>query len=468
LAFGIAARSVDTLGQALRILRTQRRVPWLSERLPPIRVVQDCKGIASTFHAAWDEASRTIELCAAFAAKESPTRVAWAVAHEAGHHLWRTRLGGDAIAEWEALVKGAMRRVSAFGVLAMWPRSFSAGDFLGAQRSLQPAMYLALHGAMERGSMQALTSREALADLVRRDPNATLDLSASPVSVYGAKNAEEAFCEASAHLAAYGPRAVLPEVQQWLRAVAPTVRPKANGRKRNGGEAGGSLRYFADPEEMAWKLRNAPWLADEFDDIVARLLSAGAQPPFSYQGAGGYGFVVCDARGRGFKASRTRAKVDMRSLADEAEWLRVASTEPAIRDHVARFYRWHPAEGVIERECLRAKDREKVRTFGLDTKLWNIHQTIRRVMLRNDWTAEELVHWFASAFQMTFNGNINGTPLLGPGGWARDEKGSRGLHYVLTARLCAPVHYIYFGEREAVSATLGFDVVPGPLPDRRL
>lgn len=86
----------------------------------------------------------------------------------------------------------------------------------------------------------------------------------------------------------------------------------------------------------------------------------------------------------------------------------------------------------------------------------------------NDWTAEELVHWFASAFQMTFNGNINGTSLLGPGGWARDEKGSRGLHYVLTARLCAPVHYVYFGEREALSARLGFDVVPGPLPDRLL
>lgn len=387
----LAARSVDTLGEALRILRTQRRVPWLADRLPPIRIVQDCKGIASSFHAAWDLDSRTIELCAAFAAKEPPVRVAWAVAHEAGHGIWRTRLGGDAIAEWESLVKGATRSVSAFSVLAAWPRSFSAGQFLAAQRSLRPAMYLALHGAMERGSMRGLRSREALVDLVQKDPAAMLELSASPVSVYGAKNPEEAFCEALAHLAAYGPRAVLPEVQQWLRAVVPTVRPKANGRKHNGADAEleGSLRHFADPHEMAWTLRGAPWLANEFDDIVARLLSAGAKPPLSYQGAGGFGFVVCDARGRGFKASRTRTKVDMRSLADEAEWLRVASTEPAIREHVARFYRWHPAEGVIERECLRAKDREKVRTFGLDTKLWNLHQTIRRVMLRNGWTAPE-------------------------------------------------------------------------------
>lgn len=81
----------------------------------------------------------------------------------------------------------------------------------------------------------------------------------------------------------------------------------------------------------------------------------------------------------------------------------------------------------------------------------------------NDWTSDELIHWFASAFQMTFNGNLNGTALWGPGGYVQDEKGSRGLHYVLTVRFVAPVHYIYFGERPMQSATLGFDVVDGPL-----
>lgn len=67
---------------------------------------------------------------------------------------------------------------------------------------------------------------------------------------------------------------------------------------------------------------------------------------------------------------------------------------------------------------------------------------------------EELVHWFASAFQTCFNGTINGMGLLGPGGWVDDEKGTRGLHYVLTARFAAPIHYPYFGERAMSSASL--------------
>ena len=75
----------------------------------------------------------------------------------------------------------------------------------------------------------------------------------------------------------------------------------------------------------------------------------------------------------------------------------------------------------------------------------------------NDWSdAEELVHWFGSAFQVCFNGNlgVSNIPLLGPGGWVEDDKGSRGLHYILTARFAAPVHYPYFGEREALAVGL--------------
>lgn len=81
----------------------------------------------------------------------------------------------------------------------------------------------------------------------------------------------------------------------------------------------------------------------------------------------------------------------------------------------------------------------------------------------SDWSdTEELVHWFASAFQICFNGNINDQALLGPGGWVDDEKTTRGLHYVLTARFAAPIHYPYFGERPMTAAALRFD---GAAPD---
>lgn len=69
---------------------------------------------------------------------------------------------------------------------------------------------------------------------------------------------------------------------------------------------------------------------------------------------------------------------------------------------------------------------------------------------------EELLHWLGCAAQVSFNGNLGvaGVPLLGPSGFADDEKGTRGLHQTLIVRFAAPVHYPYFGEREALSATL--------------
>lgn len=66
---------------------------------------------------------------------------------------------------------------------------------------------------------------------------------------------------------------------------------------------------------------------------------------------------------------------------------------------------------------------------------------------------EELIHWFASAVQVCFNGTLNNQWLHGPGGWT-DEKDSRGLHYELVVRFAAPVMYPYWAEREATAASL--------------
>lgn len=66
-----------------------------------------------------------------------------------------------------------------------------------------------------------------------------------------------------------------------------------------------------------------------------------------------YGVVFCDARGVGYKAARDCSAPDNRvSIEEEAEWLRVASTVPAIRQHIARFRHYYARACVIERECI--------------------------------------------------------------------------------------------------------------------
>lgn len=148
--------------------------------------------------------------------------------------------------------------------------------------------------------------------------------------------------------------------------------------------------YFSDKEvdDLQRVLHYVPSLRPELPDILARLLATGAVPPFRYQGVGQTGFVACDARGVGYKVARALRPTNVQMLADEAEWLRVAGAEPALREHVARVRQWHPAQAVIERECVRAKPSDRRRPPNVE-KLWKLHKLIERVMLAYGWGAPE-------------------------------------------------------------------------------
>lgn len=237
MARATAARAIDVLDAALRILREQRRVPWLLSRLPPIAITSECERSGVTMQGEYDPATRRILICAGSMLGATPLAVAHTIAHEAGHHLWRTSLSDAAQDAWRREVALAVERVPVRAVLALWPEGDTLDDVVRRLRTLNPPLSLALQGAHERGSLRGWTKREAWTAWLARDPNAAVDLSSAPVSAYGAKDPEEAFCEALGLLAAYGLRAVLPEVAQWLRAVVPAVRPKGNRRpmprKRN-------------------------------------------------------------------------------------------------------------------------------------------------------------------------------------------------------------------------------------------
>lgn len=84
------------------------------------------------------------------------------------------------------------------------------------------------------------------------------------------------------------------------------------------------------------------------------------------------------------------------------------------------------------------------RTINLDAHVWG-----------SDFDdTEELVHWLASAWQLCFQGTAGDTPIVGPGEWIEDEKGTRGLHYVLSCRVGAPVVFPPYLEIVATQAVL--------------
>lgn len=232
-----AARSVDVLGEALRILREQKRVPWLLARMPPIEIVLNCRmtGSDGVFDGAYYENTRTTHLCAVTPwLPKSPREVAHTAAHEAGHHIWRTSLSRAARAEWHSLRASAVDALPLRELLTKWtsfmgkPRD--RDGFLRRLREHDPELYLRFAGAEAYGDLKGIRTREDLERLA--STRASVRSTRAPITAYAEKNDEEAFCEALGMLAAYGPRTVLPEVAQWVRIVVPTVRVHAdNGRK---------------------------------------------------------------------------------------------------------------------------------------------------------------------------------------------------------------------------------------------
>lgn len=102
-----AREALAALREALRILRTQRRVPWLTARMPPLALTLECGVGNITFAGAYDPPSGTIDLCAWVVASTPALMVAKTIAHEMGHHVWRTSLSGAAKLEWARLLRDA-------------------------------------------------------------------------------------------------------------------------------------------------------------------------------------------------------------------------------------------------------------------------------------------------------------------------------------------------------------------------
>ena len=94
-------------------------------------------------------------------------------------------------------------------------------------RAADPIMYLQVQGLYEGDGLFAVEDLRKVSDLqdyLQYGGKKTVRVHGKPITGYASKNDEEAFCEALGMLVGYGPRALLPEVRQWLRVVLPNIR----------------------------------------------------------------------------------------------------------------------------------------------------------------------------------------------------------------------------------------------------
>lgn len=144
-----------------------------------------------------------------------PSAIGHVIAHEMGHRIWRT-LSDAAQKRWSVFVKGSHGVLDLRDVVRKW---------LGKEREFKrkdPITYLRFETLMHdpRYSHLDIFSLKSAERHLENGGTSTFDVTLRPITGYGAKDPEEAFCEALGLLVSFGPRAVLPEIRHMLTSIA--------------------------------------------------------------------------------------------------------------------------------------------------------------------------------------------------------------------------------------------------------
>lgn len=172
--------------------------------------------------------------------------------------------------------------------------------------------------------------------------------------------------------------------QGWVRVGGPGDRCVRHADCRTSPALGRACCAETRKKERAQLARRKPApkgrVYGTTDDARALAIRAGAKEPLEHLGAGATGEVFVDAKNLAYKVPRSSGSA--LTIAEEAEWLRVASQVPFVRDHVARFHHYDRETGVLVRENVQGLYRSgapwKRPQDRLDT--WGLHKEIERLM----------------------------------------------------------------------------------------
>jgi len=209
-----AQESLAKFKEVLRLYRGRagRVLPWILQQQLPLVLSFDSKLDAGGLYK-----QDKIEISMRALVGEQPAWGVHMLAHEMGHHLFKG-LSGQAREFWTLAIFQDHGPLDIQKLLDIWPESIQwSSDFTTKQALKDPVLALQVE-VLDRN--QGLERREGFQTLLDRGQG-TLAVPQNPITGYAGKNPEEAFCEAIGRLVAYGPRAVLPQIKQWLGIVLP-------------------------------------------------------------------------------------------------------------------------------------------------------------------------------------------------------------------------------------------------------
>ncbi len=210
-------KELHILKEGLRLYRKRAAAvaPILIKRQLPVTI---------EFKVALDKGGeynhRTITLYASSMSK-GPAWVAHMMAHEMGHHLFRTYLGKTAQTFWYDTIRGDFGEIDLQELLNKWPGDAWAFNFPEAIGASDPILALQVDAlSHDAGYARGPQTKEDFQRILDGGQK-TLTVPKTPITGYANKNPEEAFCEAIGLLVAYGIAALHERVRLWLSIMMP-------------------------------------------------------------------------------------------------------------------------------------------------------------------------------------------------------------------------------------------------------
>lgn len=163
-------------------------------------------------------------ILSAFSEHKNGNAVAHVIAHEMGHHLFKTYLSQEDVKFWSTAIRGDYEPLDLRKALEVWPEGVWALDLPELLKDKDPVLALQIDVASygHEGSNKEFQKREDVEKLLAEGQ--TIYVPKTPITGYAGKNAEEAFCEAIGRIVGYGPRTVYPLIVHWLEMILPDIR----------------------------------------------------------------------------------------------------------------------------------------------------------------------------------------------------------------------------------------------------
>jgi predicted SprT family Zn-dependent metalloprotease len=162
-----------------------------------------------------------------FGSGSNPNTLSKTIAHEMAHHVYFAWMTEPQRSFWQKALATDWTEIDLVDVLGEWDRRAEYwASFMTDLMRTEPILYLQLSGALEHSKTMPKElrddegwSRENLRRYLDRGGKRKVRVPATPITAYATANASEAFAEALGSLVAYGPRAVMPLVREWLNFI---------------------------------------------------------------------------------------------------------------------------------------------------------------------------------------------------------------------------------------------------------